>query len=103
VLLPSEHEGYGITVIEAALCGVPAIVARSGALPEIVESDRSGLVVEVGDVDALARAMTRLAQEPARAHQLGEGARAAAQSRTSGPLADRLAGVYERVASRQGP
>jgi glycogen(starch) synthase len=102
VLLPSQHEGYGITVIEAALCGVPAIVARSGALPELVESDRTGLVVDVGDVGALARAMARLVEDRGLAGALGEAARAKAQARTAGPLADRLAAVYERVARPGG-
>lgn len=94
VVLPSTGEGYGLAVIEAALCGVPAIVARSGALPDLVEDGRSGLVVPPGDVEALRLAMRRLAGNPAEARALGAAARARAAGATADPLADRLADVY---------
>ncbi len=97
VVLPSLGEGYGLVVVEAALCGVPAIVARSGALPDLVEDGRTGLVVPPGDVESLRRAMRRLADDPAEAHALGVAARARAAGATADPLADRLADVYASV------
>jgi glycosyltransferase involved in cell wall biosynthesis len=33
-VLPSWHEGFGLTCIEAMACGVPVVAARAGALPE---------------------------------------------------------------------
>ena len=33
-MLPSWHEGFGLTCIEAMACGVPVVAARAGALPE---------------------------------------------------------------------
>jgi glycogen(starch) synthase len=97
VVLPSEEEGYGLAVIEGALCGIPAVVARSGALVELVEHERTGLLVPVGDPGALAGALGRLAADPALAARLGETARAQALARTAAPQAERLAGVYGRV------
>ena len=97
VLLPSEGEGYGLTVVEGALCGIPAIVARSGALTEVVEHERTGLVIPLGDVDGLALAMARLAGNPHEAQRFGAQARRRAQALTADSLAERLASVYEET------
>jgi glycogen(starch) synthase len=94
VLLPSEQEGYGLTLVEGALCGTPAVGARSGGIVELIEPDVTGLLFPPGDADGLAAALRRLLDDPALAGKLGEAAREAARARTAAPLADRLAGVY---------
>lgn len=45
VHLPEWEEGFGITVIEALASGLPCVVNDRGALPEIVEDERSGYIV----------------------------------------------------------
>jgi glycosyltransferase involved in cell wall biosynthesis len=52
---PSRHEGFGFTVVEALHAGTPVIAARSDAVAEVA-GDRA-LLVEPGDVDALAAAL----------------------------------------------
>ena len=54
---PSEHEGFGLTPLEAMACGTPAIVANRTSLPEVVGD--AGVVVEP-EVDALASAMVQV-------------------------------------------
>jgi len=56
----SYYETFGIPVAEAMACGLPVIAARAGGVPEIVEDGLSGLLVEPGDADALAAAVTKL-------------------------------------------
>jgi glycosyltransferase involved in cell wall biosynthesis len=56
-------------------CGACVIASRTGGLPELVDGGRTGLLVPPGDVDALARAMERVAAEPALARRLGRAAR----------------------------
>jgi glycosyltransferase involved in cell wall biosynthesis len=65
LVLPSHLEGFGIPVVEAMTVGVPVIVSRRGALPEVAGD--AGQVVEPDDRQGLARAMRRYLEEPATA------------------------------------
>ncbi len=42
----SFREPFGLTVIEAAYCGTPTLAVSRGAMPELIEQGRSGLLVE---------------------------------------------------------
>ncbi|HET6763450.1 MAG TPA: glycosyltransferase family 4 protein [Longimicrobiaceae bacterium] len=87
-VLPSPKEGWGITNIEAAACGTPAVVSDSPGLRESVVHERTGLLVPHGDVPALAAALRSLAMDPARVQQLGSGALSFAQGFTWDRAAD---------------
>ena len=67
VVVPSFGEGFGMVALEAMERGRPVIASAVGGLPEIVEDGRTGLLVPVGDAEALARAIRELAGDPARA------------------------------------
>ncbi len=82
-LQPSLKEGFGIAFLEAMASGIPGIGTRTGAIPEMVHSGRNGLLVDAGDVDALAAAMQLLCDDPALRHQLGEQAARDVRSRFS--------------------
>ncbi len=98
VVVTSEEEGYGLTLIEGALCGTPAVAVRSGGPADLVEDGVSGLLVPPGDVAELAEAFVRLGHDPGLRDRLGKTARERALAGTAAPLADRLAGVYDAVA-----
>ena len=70
-----DFEGYGIAVVEAALCGLPAVVAGDSGLAEAVDALETGLVVPPDDVDALTDALGSLLDEPFRIQRMGELAR----------------------------
>jgi glycosyltransferase involved in cell wall biosynthesis len=57
LILPSYHEGVPNVVLEAANCGVPVISTRVGGIPEVVDEGKTGLLIEAGDVQALAKAL----------------------------------------------
>jgi glycosyltransferase involved in cell wall biosynthesis len=58
VVVPSKaRETSSLVAMEALAAGTPVVAYRSGALPEIVAHGRTGLLVEPGDVDALAAAI----------------------------------------------
>lgn len=73
-----DYEGYGIAVLEAALCGKPAVVSDCGGLPEAVEDGATGLVVREKDAAATAQALLRLLGDDELRRRMGERARAAA-------------------------
>lgn len=73
-----DYEGFGIAVLEAALCGKPAVVSDCGGLPEAVKEGETGLVVREKDRSATARALIRLLQDNAMRHEMGKRARARA-------------------------
>jgi glycosyltransferase involved in cell wall biosynthesis len=80
-VLPSRDEPFGIAALESMALGTPVVVTAVGGLAEIVEHERTGLVVPVDDPDALAAALRRIADDPALRARLGSAARNAARAR----------------------
>ena len=79
VVFPSPKEGWGITNVEAAACGTPAVASDSDGLRESVRDGVTGYLVPHGDVSALANRMLALAGDPALVERLGRAARGFAE------------------------
>jgi phosphatidylinositol alpha-1,6-mannosyltransferase len=71
-----EVEGLGIVFLEAAACGLPVIVGRSGGAVDTVVDGSTGFVVDPTDVDAVAAAAVRLLGDPGLAQRMGAAGRA---------------------------
>jgi D-inositol-3-phosphate glycosyltransferase len=46
VLVPSRSESFGLVALEAAACGIPAVVSAVGGLKNLVEHGRTGILIE---------------------------------------------------------
>ncbi len=96
---PDWVEPVGHHVAAAMARGVPAVVSRSGALPDVVGD--AGLIIDEGDRPALSRALQGLVDDPARCRTLGIAARRRAIERYGhGPIAERLVHLWRQVLRR---
>jgi glycosyltransferase involved in cell wall biosynthesis len=75
-VLPSLWEGLPLALLEAMAAGLPAVVTAVGENPEVIEPDKSGILVPPADEAALAVALRRLVfLEPAERKRMGQAAR----------------------------
>jgi glycosyltransferase involved in cell wall biosynthesis len=70
------QEAFGLTITEGMATGCAVVASSVGGIPEIIEHDKSGLLVRPDDDLALASALSQVASSRERRAQLGEGARA---------------------------
>jgi phosphatidylinositol alpha-1,6-mannosyltransferase len=80
-----DVEGYGIAVVEAALCGKPAVVSADSGLVEAVEEGRTAVVVPQDDPTATAEAVMSLLVNDSRRLRMGELARLRAEGEQTWP------------------
>ncbi len=75
VILPSRSEGIPNVALEAMALCKPVVATRVGGTPEVIRHDREGLLVAPGDPEALALAVERLLNDPAKAEMLARNGR----------------------------
>jgi glycosyltransferase involved in cell wall biosynthesis len=95
VLLPSLHEGFGLTALEAMACGTPVITSNTSSLPEVV--GEAAVLVDPLDTQALADAIVRVFTDPALAGELSERGRRRASEFSWGKTGRAVQDVLHRV------
>jgi glycosyltransferase involved in cell wall biosynthesis len=88
-VMPSPNEGFGLVFVEAMRAGVPCIAA-AGAAEEIVEHERTGLVVPPRDRTLLQHALVRLLSADGDRRRMGAAAMAACARFTHEAFTTRL-------------
>lgn len=81
MVMPSELESFGLAALEAMACKVPSIATRVGGVPELIDDGVTGLLFNVGDVNAMAEGAISLLRDPERLDGMREAGRCAAQTR----------------------
>jgi len=98
LILASLTEGSGNVALEAMACGRPVVATDSGGPPEYVSDGKTGFVVPVGDVAAMAERVGRLLDDPALADALGRAGRLRMVEGFSYPrMIGDIASLYEDV------
>jgi len=93
LVMPSEREGLSFAVLEAMGSGLALVVSDGPGNPEAIGD--AGIVVGVGDVEGLARALADLAGDPPRLGRLGAAARRRVlETLTADSLRDGVAAAY---------
>ncbi len=88
LVMPSPRETFGRVLIEAMASGTPVVASAGGGVPDIVESEREGLLFEPLDVPAMALAMTRLIGDAKLRQKLANAGLCAAKERYDQHLLD---------------
>ena len=97
-LFTSETESFCLSILEAMCFGCPSVSTRVGGIPEVVEDNRSALLVPSGDVEALASALEALIHDEARRSALGRAAQARARELFSAEIiVPRYEALYRRL------
>ena len=76
VTLPSHFEGLPNVVCEAMLSGRAVVASTAGGIPEIVQNERTGMLVPPRDVEPLSDALLRMSADGAKRELVAERARA---------------------------
>ncbi|MGH3105186.1 MAG: glycosyltransferase family 4 protein, partial [Gaiellaceae bacterium] len=97
-VLPSRSEQWGMVLNEAAAAALPIVATTSaGAARELVEDGVNGFVVEPDDVDELARALRRMAEDEELRRRAGARSRALVEGLTPEAWATAVAGLARRL------
>ena len=76
LVFPSiAYETFGMTVLEAAACGVATLASRLGAIPELVEEDKTGLLYHPHDTDGFSEKAEWAWSHPVSMNEMGKAAR----------------------------
>lgn len=103
LVLPSLYEGLPNVVLEAMRYRKPVVATAAPGTTEVVEHNRTGLLVPVHDYPALAQSIRKVIQDPALARALGEGGRARVEAEfRASTMIDRFATLYEDLARAKG-
>lgn len=98
LVVPSTDEGLGLVAAEGLLCETPVIAFRSGGLTDIIQDEKTGILVTPGDSVELAKALDRVIDNPVEAGDLGKAGRMFALSAFAPESAARqYADIYQRV------
>lgn len=98
VVVPSVDEGLGLVAVEALLCETPVVAFDSGGLRDVIQHQKTGVLVKPGDRAALAKALDDLLASDGQGRQLGRAGRLYALSAFAPEsAARRYAEIYKQV------
>jgi glycosyltransferase involved in cell wall biosynthesis len=99
-VLPSYREAQGLAILEAMALRRPVVATAVGGVPEMIEHEFSGLLVEPHDSAALAKAIARLLADHPLADTIARNGHDLALARFSLPaMADAVSAIYEQGAA----
>lgn len=96
-VIPSLHESVPTTLLEAMCFGKPCVATSVGGIPDIIENERSGLLVKAGNHNSLANAIIKILQDDSFANYLGLNARKEVEKYDWSNIASHIRKVYEEV------
>lgn len=97
-VLSSKMEGISMTLLEAMAAAKPIVATDVGGNPEVVDNGRTGLLVSVGNPEAMAAALLKILQNPELAAQMGTAGRKRLEGKFDlGRMIDSYTKLYEEM------
>ncbi len=96
--LSSSKEGMPWVILEASLAGLPIVATRVGALPELIESGETGMLVPAGDPPAFADALVSVLSDASLAARIANGAPRIAERRSGHDMLKATFALYRSLA-----
>jgi len=96
-LFPTLAETFGMTIVEAMSCGLPVVTFETGGVPEIVENEESGFVVEYKNGEKLVEALEKLLNDNELREKMAENAISASKKFSSERMAIEYLRLYEEL------
>lgn len=94
IVMTSNYEGFGMVLVEAMSCGVPAVSFDCKCGPEeIISQHDGGLVVKNGDIEGLAEAIVKLMRDEELRKRMGENAKRVVETYSE----ERVMGLWEEL------
>jgi L-malate glycosyltransferase len=91
----SETESFGLAMAEAMAAGTSVVATRTEGAHEIIEDQKTGLLVPIGDVDRIANAVVALLSDPERRRTMSAQAHEAAKTKFSlNRMVDEIEKIY---------
>lgn len=96
-----DQEGFPVSMLEAAACGLPVVSTIHDGIPENVVEGVTGFLVPEYDYETMAERIVRLLKNPSMAQQMGMAGRTRVEQHFQ--LTGRLRGILAALESARGP
>ncbi|KPJ60530.1 MAG: hypothetical protein AMJ46_05845 [Latescibacteria bacterium DG_63] len=101
LLLPSEHESFGLVCLEAMSCAVPVVATNVGGVKEVVEHGKTGFLHDPYDVESMAASSLQLLRDSDKRKAFGQEARRTAiEQFEMSSVVKRYVELYEKACAR---
>ena len=99
-VLPSINEGISNTIIEAMATGLPVVATHTGGNPELVVSDKTGMLVPPKNVEAMAKVLDLYVENPELCREHGSAGRTRVLNQFSlQAMIDGYLSIYDQLLS----